>query len=374
MLALKVLTRLSLIIAKSLGNQPTNIKSNSLTDQSQEDAWERMSHLGAAGVPFLFLADFKGGRVEVITLDKLEDRGILVDIQGFTNSSFKLPMPHEWYFEKYPIRYAQYLKGFELVKKHIQSGDSYLVNYTCATPISTNLTLRQIFHLGKARYKVFYKNKFTFFSPETFVKIENGRISTYPMKGTIDASLPNARQQILNDKKETAEHNTIVDLLRNDLSQVARRVQVERFRYVEKIRTNGKDLLQVSSEITGQLPEGWQGRLGDVFKKLLPAGSISGAPKKKTVEIIEAAEEQFRGFYTGIVGLFDGNRVDSGVAIRFIEKADHGMQFRSGGGITNFSDPVLEYQEMMDKVYLTRSPSAVNTQSANSTEPQLACS
>ena len=329
---------------------------NSIISQNaiaEEDAWEKMNRLGAAGIPFLFLVDFKGEQINVVTLADLAQGNILFDIQGFTNCKYQPPLLENWHFEKYPITYSQYLKGFDLVKKHIHEGNSYLINYTCATSISTNLSLRQIFHLSNARYKVFYKNQFTFFSPETFVKINGGRISTYPMKGTIDASLPNARQQILNDKKETAEHNTIVDLLRNDLSQVAQQVRVERFRYVEKIRTNGKDLLQVSSEITGQLPDRWQGQLGNIFKTLLPAGSISGAPKKKTVEIIEAAEEQPRGFYTGIVGLFDGKKVDSGVAIRFIENTKDGMQFRSGGGITCFSDPTLEYQEMIDKVYLT---------------------
>ena len=312
-----------------------------------------MNHLGEARIPFLFLVDFKGQNVDVLTLDELESNGILFDIQGFTNSRAQSGLPACSSFQKTPIPYSQYIEGFNLVKRHIMAGDSYLVNYTCATPISTSLSLAEIFQLSKARYKVLYNDQFTFFSPETFVKIADGRISTNPMKGTIDASLPNARQQILSDPKETAEHHTIVDLLRNDLSQVAKRVHVDRFRYVEEIRTNGKHLLQVSSEIAGQLPKGWQGQLGDIFRQLLPAGSISGAPKKKTVEIIEMAEGQGRGYYTGVVGVFDGQQLDSGVAIRFIEKTGGGLQFRSGGGITCFSNPELEYQEMIDKVYLT---------------------
>ena len=358
-----------------MGNKPINFASViSKKNNLEEDAWEQMNRFGTAGTPFLFLADFKGNNVEVMTLNTLEESDILFDIQGFTNSKYTPSLTGQQHFKKYPTPYSQYLKGFDLVKKHLLMGNSFLVNYTCATPISTDFSLREIFHLSNARYKVYYKNKFTFFSPETFVKIADGRISTYPMKGTIDASTPNARQQILADPKETAEHNTIVDLLRNDLSQVARKVRVERFRYVEKIRTHNKHLLQVSSEITGQLPDGWQGQLGDIFKKLLPAGSISGAPKKKTVEIIEEAEGQGRGFYTGIIGLFDGEKVDSGVAIRFIENTNEGMQFRSGGGITCFSNPIMEYQEMIDKVYLASAPSADSTWRANSAEPQLACS
>ena len=288
----------------------------------------------------------------MILLKDLEKEDTLIDIQGFTNFKNKPLLPSSFSFRKYPQPYPQYLKGFDQVKKHILFGNSFLVNYTAATLVETDLSLKQVFFIGEARYKVFYKNQFTFFSPETFVKIENGRISTFPMKGTIDASLPNAKEQILNDKKETAEHNTIVDLLRNDLSRVAKKITVERFRYVEEIKTHDKHLLQVSSEITGQLPDDWQGQIGSIFKKLLPAGSITGAPKKKTVEIIETAEKQERGFYTGIVGLFDGAKVNSGVAIRFIEKTKKGMQFRSGGGITCFSDSMMEYQEMIDKVYL----------------------
>lgn len=322
--------------------------------EGRKTVWERMDELGKEQIPFLFLSDFKNEKVEIFPLENIEKETLLFDIQGFTNKKSNTEIRKKFSFKKYPISFSAYLAGFNLVKKHIHAGDTFLANYTCATPIKTDLSLKQIFYLGEARYKVFYKNRFVFFSPETFVKIENGRISTYPMKGTIDASLPNAEQQILNDKKETAEHNTIVDLLRNDLSRVAKKVKVDRFRYVEKIKTNGKDLLQVSSEISGQLPENWKGQIGHIFQKLLPAGSISGAPKKKTIEIIEATEKQSRGFYTGIVGLFDGEKLDSGVAIRFIEKTAEGLQFRSGGGVTCFSKAEKEYEEMIDKVYLPK--------------------
>ena len=338
-----------------MGTRPLHINASpSAVHEQEEDAWERMNCLGAAGTPFLFLTDFRGKEIKVFTLKELEKERILFDVKGFTNNQSRVLLPGKIYFQKRPIPITQYRKGFELVKKHILKGDSYLVNYTCATPIETNLSLHEIYFLSKAKYKLLYKNRFTFFSPETFVKIKNGKISTFPMKGTIDAAIPSAREKILSDKKETAEHHTIVDLLRNDLSRVARRVSVERFRYVEEIRTREKHLLQVSSEITGQLPDNWKNNIGHIFQKLLPAGSISGAPKKKTIEIIESAEGQGRGFYTGVVGIFDGEKIDSGVAIRFIEKTKNGMQFRSGGGVTCFSDLELEYQEMIDKVYLTK--------------------
>jgi para-aminobenzoate synthetase component 1 len=111
-------------------------------------------------------------------------------------------------------------------------------------------------------------------------------------------------------------------------------------------------LLQVSSKISGRLQEDYWPNLGDLLKRILPAGSVSGAPKKKTVEIIKSAESYSRGYFTGVVGLFDGNSFDSGVMIRFVEQRKNGMVFKSGGGITVNSDWKKEYQEMIDKVYV----------------------
>ncbi len=84
----------------------------------------------------------------------------------------------------------------------------------------------------------------------------------------------------------------------------------------------------------------------------MPAGSISGAPKQKTLEIIRKAEYQDRGYYSGICGVFDGNNLDSGVMIRYIENQHGSTYYRSGCGITSMSDLHVEYQEMIDKVYL----------------------
>ena len=172
------------------------------------------------------------------------------------------------------------------------------------------------------------------------------------MKGTLDAAVPDAENVILADKKETAEHYTIVDLLRNDLSIVAKNVRVNRFRYIEKLTTSSRTLLQVSSEIEGTLPDNYKSKLGDIFAALLPAGSISGAPKKKTVQIIKDHEIDARGYYTGVFGVFDGQNVDSAVMIRFIENTDGNLTYRSGCGITALSDCEAEYKEMIAKVYV----------------------
>ena len=98
------------------------------------------------------------------------------------------------------------------------------------TLVNTNLGLKDIFYRSRALYKLWLKETFVVFSPEIFIRIENGRISSYPMKGTIDATLPSATRLLMEDEKEAAEHATIVDLIRNDLSIVADNVSVTRYR------------------------------------------------------------------------------------------------------------------------------------------------
>ena len=311
-----------------------------------------MNEYGKNKIPFLFIIDFDMLEPQVIKLNEVNTSEILFNINGRKNYEVQA-LPHkEIQFEKYPVSFEVYKKSFDKVLKQIRDGNTYLLNLTFPTTINTNLTLEEIFLQSNARYKLLYKNKFVVFSPESFVRIEGNTISSYPMKGTIDSSIPNAEEIILSDKKETAEHNTIVDLIRNDLSMVASNVQVDKFRYVEKIVTNDKSLLQVSSKITGTLNENYNTRIGEIIFSLLPAGSISGAPKKKTIEIIKDAETYSRGFYTGIFGYYDSSGIDSAVMIRFIEKENDKYFYKSGGGITFLSDVKSEYQELIDKVYV----------------------
>lgn len=311
-----------------------------------------MNAWGAQGIPFLFMLDFELNEPFVQPLGNIHPQELLFEVNGFKNEQPVSTLSKSIYFRKYPLTFAEYLQKFEIVRKHIQAGNSFLVNLTCPTPIETNLTLQEIFLHSKARYKLWWQDRFVCFSPEIFVQIRKGQIASFPMKGTIDASIPNAEHLILNDQKETAEHHTIVDLIRNDLSRVAREVHVERLRYVEKIPTNGKNLLQVSSKIVGDIKPDFINKIGDLLFQLLPAGSISGAPKRKTLDIISEAEQYDRGFYTGVFGIFDGKNLDSGVLIRFIEQTSSGLVYKSGGGITAFSKAEQEYQELIDKVYL----------------------
>jgi len=190
------------------------------------------------------------------------------------------------------------------------------------------------------------------FSPETFVTIRGNIITGFPMKGTIDASVKDAEKVLLNDIKEVSEHNTIVDLIRNDLNMVSKKVKVEKFRYIDRIKTHERELLQTSSQISGELSSDWRERVGDILYKILPAGSISGAPKKKTLEIIQEVEGYERGWFTGVFGYFDGFNLESAVIIRYIEKSGDKLTFKSGGGITSFSKCEKEYQELIEKVYV----------------------
>jgi para-aminobenzoate synthetase component 1 len=308
--------------------------------------FETITQYARAEIPFLFYTDFKGDNVTVFKLNELENSGI--------EYSIKKPKKdhHPIKLETYPISFTNYKIKFDKFITEIKNGNTYLGNLTQPTPIKCNLNLKEIFDIANADYKLYVKDKFVCFSPEPFITIEDNTIKTYPMKGTIDASLANAKTLILENKKEMAEHIMIVDLLRNDLSIVAKEVKVDKFRFTQTIKAGEKELLHVSSEISGKLEGNWQNSLGDIIKKLLPAGSISGTPKRSTVEILENIEGYKRGYFSGIFGVFDGIKLQTSVMIRFIESIDGKLVYKSGGGITLDSDVTSEYQEMLDKIYI----------------------
>lgn len=318
--------------------------------EKQQNTIKRMNELGAKGQPFAFIIDFDF------------EKPLIFDYNDSSELHWKTPsssnyIPEichskdiEWAI--YPIEFQEYEKAFTKIQRHIHNGDTYLLNLTMPTKVETNLSQEQMFHLSDAPYKIWLKNQFVCFSPEIFVQINEGVISSFPMKGTIDANIENAEQQLFNDVKEVAEHHTIVDLIRNDLSMVAIDVEVERFMYIDRIRTNQGDLLQMSSQISGKLPNDYRQSIGTIIDKMLPAGSICGAPKPKTVEIIKEVETYKRGYYTGIFGVFDGKNLDSCVLIRYLEQVGDQLNFKSGGGITFLSDCQSEYNELIQKVYV----------------------
>ena len=311
----------------------------------------KLNQWGHEQVPFLFLVDFELENLLAWKINEIPG-DISFSVGGFSNALSPKQNSKNISLTKHPISFSEYKTRFDFVKERISFGDSYLTNLTVKTKINLNCSLEELFFMSAAKYKLCWKNKFLVFSPETFIRIKNKKIYSFPMKGTIDASLPDAEQLILSDAKELSEHVTIVDLIRNDLSAVAKNVKVNRFRYLEKIQTSQKDLLQVSSEIAGDLPEDYASEIGSILVSLLPAGSISGAPKKKTIQIIRDAEKEKRGFYTGVFGYFDGENVDSTVMIRFVEQEGDRFYYRSGGGITAQSEVEKEYQEAIDKIYV----------------------
>ena len=375
--------------------------------------------------PFLFVINYQADEAFIRKLSDINPEECLFDFEGRGNwrenhskemgdskriyeeiskeisekKFFKgtpLDSPISWQIT--PLLYNDYERSFNIVKSNIMAGNSYLTNLTNRVPVSCNLSLEEIFHRAKGKYKLLLRKKrnqaedkvqqkkeeaqniaykkediieeisnpFVCFSPETFVKIKGGRIYSYPMKGTLDASLPNAEKLLMEDRKEAAEHATIVDLIRNDLSRVAENVRVDKYRYVDVLHTNKGDILQTSSEISGRLPEDYPHHLGEILDAQLPAGSITGAPKDKTMQIIHEAEGYDRGFYTGIMGIYDQGELNSAVMIRFVEeeaspsKTEKGknpevsreLYFKAGGGITSKSDCRKEYEEVIQKIYL----------------------
>lgn len=376
----------------------------------KQEIIDKINRLASQDEPFLFVINYQGDKAFIRQLSDINPEECLFDFEGRGNFSDEMKNNSEkiaeisWQIA--PPLYEDYERSFDIVKNNIMAGNSYLTNLTCKVPVNCNLSLEDIFNQAKGKYKLLLRRKrnqaedkaqqeeaqnkadkkeenieeisnpFVCFSPETFVRIKNGRIYSYPMKGTLDASLPDAEKQLMEDRKEAAEHATIVDLIRNDLSRVAEDVRVDKYRYIDVLHTNKGDILQTSSEISGSLPEDYRQHLGEILDAQLPAGSITGAPKDKTMQIIHEAEGYDRGFYTGIMGIYDQGELNSAVMIRFVEeenspvdfeadgeknfKANEGKEpkesrelyFKAGGGITSKSDCRREYEEVIQKIYL----------------------
>ena len=311
-----------------------------------------MNNLAMQGVPFLFIIDYEGKRAVVEPENEVGANELKYCFNGKGNATQTAKPANgdiEWDIE--PPTEAEYQHSFNTVRNAMLAGNSYLANLTCRIGLRTNLSLLDLYHAAEARYRLWMKDKLVCFSPETFVKIAQGEISSYPMKGTAEDVSPSSAEQLLANEKEAAEHATIVDLIRNDLSMVANDVHVERYRYVERLNTHRGPLLQTSSEIRGRLMPHLMQRPGDVIFSQLPAGSITGAPKKKTVEVIAEAENYRRDFYTGVMGRWDNGELDSAVMIRFIDQCHGKRFFKAGGGITAKSNWKDEYHEVIEKVY-----------------------
>lgn len=322
----------------------------------RKEAANLMNRMAKDGEPFVFAINYEMTDCRIWQTCHVPD-GVLYNMQGMTNDHGMAGQATTGKAIEWKIVAESedcYAKRFDIVEKHLRRGDCYLANLTSRIEVKTNLSPLEIYKMANAKYKLWIRDEFVCFSPETFLQISNGTISSCPMKGTIPASHPNAKAKLMANKKEAAEHATIVDLIRNDLSMVADHVKVEKYRYAELLHTTNGDIIQTSSRITGLLPKGFESHLGDIIFSQLPAGSITGAPKPMTCRIIDEAENYDRGFYTGIMGYWHNGTLDSAVMIRFIDTDGKRLWYKAGGGITAMSDCHSEYLETLDKIYVPR--------------------
>ena len=203
----------------------------------KQEIINQLNQLAKENEPFLFVINYEGTEAYIRKLSEIDPAACLYDFEGVSNAGTmaRQPLPSSILWDVEAPLYEDYEKSFEVVERHIKAGDTHLVNLTSPVAVRCNLSLEEIFLHTQGKYKLMLKNGdqgFVCFSPETFVRINEGRIYSYPMKGTIDATLPNAEQIIMADEKEAAEHVSVVELISEDLSRVSSDVRVDRYRYV----------------------------------------------------------------------------------------------------------------------------------------------
>ena len=320
------------------------------------EAAQQINRYAAAGIPFVFAFDYEGAHGVVCPLEQAERCGIYFSTPRVHTIA---PPVDEGAGEGAPLRIsvqppskAEYARAFHAVQAAMARQEVKLINLTFPSAIRVNRSLAALYNLAQAPYKILCGAQFLCFSPECFVRMGEGTIRTYPMKGTISALVPNAEQVILSNRKEQLEHADAVALLKDDLQRVATDVEVVRYRFITRIETHKGPLLEVSSELSGRLPEDWRQQLGTLLFRLLPGGSIAGYPREAAVRLIAQVEPYPRHYYSGIFGVFDGEQLDSGVLIRYMGVEQGQLYYHSGGGVTANSHLENEYQELIAKIYV----------------------
>lgn len=259
---------------------------------------------------------------------------------------------------KSPFTEETYIKAIEKIRKYIEEGDIYVTNMThtfqgCTERNGYDIykTLRYINPAPFSAYLPFEGFEVLCSSPERFVQIKKGVVTTCPIKGTIPRGKDKAsnefnKKQLLMSEKEQSELLMIVDLERNDLSKVCKNfsVKVKELFKVKEFET----VYHLTSEIEGQLDRDFNAI--DCIKCMFPGGSVTGAPKLRAMEIIDETEKGARGIYTGSIGYFSFNGdADFNIVIRTIIKKNNQVSIGVGGGITWESDPLSEYRETLQK-------------------------
>ena len=252
----------------------------------------------------------------------------------------------------------QYCAMVERAKRHIREGDIFqiVLSNRLSAPFEGSLlnTYRVLRTINPSPYMFYFSGtdvEVAGASPETLVKLENGVLHTFPLAGTRprgrseqeDAAL---EKELLADEKELAEHNMLVDLGRNDLGKISRfgTVEVEKLRSIERF----SHVMHIGSTVRGEIRADKDAF--DAIEAVLPAGTLSGAPKIRACQLIGALENNKRGIYGGAIGYIDftGN-MDTCIAIRIAYKKNGKVFVRSGAGIVADSDPEKEYQECLNK-------------------------
>ena len=253
---------------------------------------------------------------------------------------------------------AEYCAMVERAKHHIHEGDIFqivLSNRLEAEYEGTLLnTYRVLRTLNPSPYMFYFASsdlEVAGASPETLVKLENGVLHTFPLAGTrprgkTDAEDKALAEELLQDKKELAEHNMLVDLGRNDIGKISKfgTVRVEKYHEIERY----SHVMHIGSTVRGEIREDLDAL--DAVGSILPAGTLSGAPKIRACQLINDLEDNKRGIYGGGIGYIDfGGNLDLCIAIRIAYKKKNKVFIRSGAGIVADSVPEKEYQECINK-------------------------
>ena len=252
----------------------------------------------------------------------------------------------------------QYCDMVETARHHIFEGDIFqiVLSNRLSAPFEGSLlgTYRMLRTINPSPYMFYFSGtdvEIAGASPETLVKLEDGVLHTFPLAGTrprgktrIEDDL--LEMELLRDKKELAEHNMLVDLGRNDLGKVSKfgTVEVENFHTVERY----SHVMHIGSNVRGEIRDDCDAL--DAIEAVLPAGTLSGAPKIRACQLINELENNKRGVYGGAIGYIDftGN-MDTCIAIRIAYKKNGQVFVRSGAGIVADSVPEKEYQECINK-------------------------
>lgn len=257
---------------------------------------------------------------------------------------------------KISLEFEKYKEKIEKIKDEISNGNTYEVNFTLDFDIDTKYLPNEIFNsllkVQKTPYCALLSNAFEdiiSFSPELFFKLEGNKIVTKPMKGTIcrgKSEIEDIKNKefLKNDPKNRAENVMIVDLLRNDLGKISKTgtVCASKLFEIEEHKT----LFQMTSTVTSELLDNVS--IFDIFKAIFPSGSITGAPKISTMEIIDELEAGKRGVYCGAIGIINKKFMEFSVPIRILQKSknENTFKYRAGGAIVWNSNAKDEYDEV----------------------------